>query len=182
MRLEASLLVAGLVALLLAPGAGAHVEAVETDSSSGDTLPDPLCVPVCEVTTTTFGNAPVVTVVESGTNVTWTLTEGRYHTATSDVPSEDKEQLIVDADSTFRDSCLAVNIFDFQPGYAHLRIEDGTLQVLQPQDQEPAWTDCPEAVELPDGSFFLSYHCNNHPRFQQAGIVVVPETSVPETV
>lgn len=189
MRLQASVLGVVTAALLLAPGAGAHLGAVDVhSSSSGDEPPRALCLPVCKTRTTTFGNAPPLTVVESGGNVTWTVTEGRYHSATSDVPTEDKRQLVVEAQGTIRDSCLSLLIWNTGPSNATFQINEtqrngSQLEVLQSDEPNASWTPCPEAIPVRDGSFFLSYHCNVHPRFQHAGILVVPPREAdPETV
>lgn len=163
-----------LALLFLAPTGAAHVGAVETDpSTTTDEAPLPECIPTCETQGTSLGNVPAVTVIESGATVTWTEVEGGTHTATSDVPHEDKPQLLL-GEPTFHDSCLDLTFGSYVDGHAKFRINDGSLEVLHIDDTDAEWQPCPEAIGTAQAGFLLSYHCNVHPRFQQAGILVVP--------
>jgi len=175
MRLSTTLGLGLVVAMMVAPPAQAHVGAMETNGGESDTVPDQGCVPVCPVQMTSVGNAPAVTVIESGGTVSWEVLSGTYHTATSDVPTEHKAQLVVGGESTLYDSCMNVAIFSPQTASATFRIQGDTLEVFEPGKEDPSWTPCEEALPLEDGSFLLSYHCNDHPRFQQSAIVVLPD-------
>lgn len=186
MRLSATIGIAAAMLLVLAPGAGAHAAEVDvqTDrpaSNVASSFEESACIPTCEVAATPFGNAPPVTVVESNATVTWVTQVAFGHSATSDYPVEDKPTLLVQNSPTFDDYCLDVGTRADSPGSARLAIRDGQLAVLsEDQFDEPTsdqtWNVCEEAIGLEDGAFALSYHCQNHPRFQNSLLVVVPST------
>lgn len=168
----------GLALLLLAPTAGAHLGPVTVE---GDAVPEPpeaVCVPVCNVFMTQLANAPQLVVVESGGTVTWEATIGPSHTATSDDVPEDKQTTILDNRPTDpTDRCLHVFVAD--TAQAQFRIANGSLQALNPASTD-GWRTCEEAIPLGSvgsAGFLLSYHCNVHPSFQHAGIVVVPDAA-----
>lgn len=187
MRLLATVGIAAVMLLVLAPGASGHAAEVDVQTDrpaahDAGSFEEAACIPTCEVLATPFGNAPPVTVVESNATVTWVTQVAFGHSATSDYPVEDKPGLLVDNQPTFReDVCMDVGTRADSPGSARLAIRDGQLAVLsEDQFDEPpsdqTWDVCEEAIGLEDGAFVLSYHCENHPRFQNSLLVVVPST------
>lgn len=185
MRLWVGIGIATALALgFLSPAAGAHLGPVDVSvdqehqlaEPSGD---DPACAG-CEVLLTPWGNAPPVTVLESGGIVTWKAQVAQTHTATSDYPTEDKATLVQGNPYYRTDVCLHVGVTSEDPGRAKFAIRDGQLAVLYESDfdEDPAnqtWVSCEEAIGLEGGAWALSYHCNTHQQFQHAALVVVPE-------
>lgn len=172
MRWQAIVGGAALAIVLVASSAGAHVGAVDVETSNEQT-PEAACVPLCEVQTTRLGNAPPVTVVESGETVTWTIAEGSYHTVISDDGGQDKRTTVVQGSGAGVDGCLHLQVFG--PSSAEFRIQDDQLQALDLGEDDPEWQTCEEAVAM-GGGFLLSYHCGIHPRFQNSALLVVPST------
>lgn len=162
-----------VTALVIVASSGlAHLGAVEAQPAPADGGEDPLCLPVCEVATSRAGNAPPVTVVESGGEVTWTVLEGSYHTATSNEPTEDTDNHL--QNEWTEAGCL--DAFVSPRATVAFRVDGGALEVYHLDATDPSWRTCEEAIGLPDGSFVLSYHCNVHPRFQHGAILVTPST------
>lgn len=177
MRSWVAVTLALLTIVLLAPTANAHLGAVETDAETPleTTFEQSLCMPTCETGSSRLGYAPPATVVTNGSTVTWTLTTDNHHTATSDVPTEDKAEMLATGSAPFGEPCLDAFIADYDPGVATFEIRNGTLQVLHSDDPDATWQPCDEAIALPGGAYALSYHCTVHPRFQHGMIVVLPE-------
>lgn len=184
MRLLATVGIAAVMLLALAPGASAHAAETTVHSdppalATEQSFEELACVPACDVRMTPWANAPPVTVVESGAVVTWTAQVAQTHSATSDEPA-DKLQLVQNQ-PVFADPCLDVSVNSEADGQARLAIRDGQLAVLsQDQFDEPTedqtWDLCEEAIGLEDGAFALSYHCDVHKRLQHSMLVVVPST------
>lgn len=188
MRLWVSVGIAAVVLGLLAPGAGAHLGAVDVSvdeehqlAAASSSSEEGSCVGPCEVLMTPWGNAPPVTVLESGGTVTWKAQIAQTHTATSDYPIEDKDNLVQGQPYYRTDVCLHVGVNSDSPGKARFAIRGGQLAVLYESDfDEPPenqdWVTCEEAIGLEDGAWALSYHCNTHQEFQHGLLVVVPAT------
>lgn len=159
------------VLVIVSSGGLAHLGAVEVEPTPAEGGgEDPLCLPVCEVATSRTGNGPPVTVVESGGEVTWTVLEGSYHTATSNEPAQDTDEHLQNQGTD--PGCL--DAFVSPRATVAFRIDADALEVYHLDAEDPSWQTCEEAIGLPDGSFLLSYHCNVHPRFQHGAILVVP--------
>ena len=109
------------------------------------------CVPTCGVTTVAMAQfVPMLTVVESGSSVTWTGgTDNTAHTASD-----------ADLQGAF---CFDAHFGRQAPSSALFFISDGTLyaateDLVGGQQTLP----CTAAQPLPDGSFVLDYICLFH--------------------
>jgi plastocyanin len=114
------------------------------------------CVPACDVGTQgvrglKFAFVPPVTLVTSGSTVTWTSTDGAAHTAT------DGEGF-----------CFSSGFTEHTVGRALFVIVEGALLASSEfTDMAP----CTSALAMPEGGFVLPYDCLYHPDMKAVLIV-----------
>lgn len=175
----APILLAVLLVLTL-PSALAHAPAAGKTSTPVPFEED-ACLPTCTVHGTNMGNPPYLTTVQAGGTITWETLDGNTHTASSDVPEEHKPGMLAGGSSPFYDGCLHVFFGEsIGPAHATFLVQDEALHVAEGQDPDPSEAErCEEALQLPGGSWLLSYHCSIHPNFQHALVHVLPTASQP---
>lgn len=114
-----------------------------------------LCVPTCEVISHDLGYASPVTLVTSGSTVTWSSI-GLPHTATA------------------TDFCFHVAFSGSSPDSASFRVDAGQLFVKVGTTEKK----CAGAAALPDGTTVLPYYCILHQNMRGVLVVASQEASV----
>lgn len=103
------------------------------------------CVPSCEVGSTELAYLPPATLVQSGSVVTWSDTDGVGHSATDRVAF-----------------CFHVFYPPHGSGSARFDVVDGVLFATDGSGT----AECTSATRTPDGAFALLYECLYHPNME----------------
>lgn len=109
-----------------------------------------LCLPTCDVVTVGAplpgrnpAFVPPLTVIESGSSVSWSSVDGRPHTATDDTDA----------------FCFWSDFDSVTPGVVTFFIANAQLWA----ESDLGFAVCDLATALPDGSFTNAYYCAYHP-------------------